>query len=363
MLRSQYPVHGLDARVGGNPGASRFFNDRGDLNASGYHDALSQINRIMQGVETGSIRLDKDESIEEAGLKKKLNDQLLAAFKDHSEQGKNAWAEIGSTIGLDVTETAERQGIARRHLARADLTQSNTPRIRVRTRDVRAYSTTGAGAIQREYVRDRYLYPPEYNVVANVRVLDEELYTGAADLLDEVFLRAQEAVAVKEDIDYMTAIRNLTGVVNPMVLLVGGLSPSNLATMHVTVNSWNLTPATLTIGSGIWSDILGNATGFANVFDPVTRYELYREAKLGRILGLDIITDGFKAPAQRVLTPVEVLLTAVPTELGGFSDRGPVRAVPVDSYGQGELGRGWLMSERISQSIANLRGYCYGKRV
>jgi hypothetical protein len=361
MFRSNTNTHALEARRDGDSTAQRFFNDRGELNASSKKDAITQIGAMFREAASGNLRFDANMTIEQAAEKKKLNDRLVAAFHDRS--GNSEWAEIGSTIGLDVTETAERQGLTRRLMSRADLTQSNTPRIRVRTRDVRAFSSTGAGGVQEVFVRDRYLYPPEYNIVSNLRVLDEELYTGAADLLDEVFLRGQEAVAVKEDIDFMNTVRNLTGVVNPLTLLVGGLSPSNLAALHVLVNSWNLTPSTLSIGSGIWADILGNATGFANVFDPITRYELYRQGKLGTILGLDIITDGFKAPAQRVMLPVEVLLTAIPTELGGFSDRGPVRAIPVDSYPGGVLGRGWLLSERISQSVSNLRAFALARRV
>lgn len=362
MLRSQsrQPAHALDMRTGGR-NSSRFFNDRGDLNAGSRVDAIHQIGAMLQEVANGTMSFEPhDSDIETAAVKKALNDNLIAAYRDRSNSG--AWAEIGSTIGLDVTETAARAGMARRLLARADLSQGNTPRIRVRTRDVRAYSTTGVGSVAPVYQRDRYIYPPEYNIVANVRVLEEEIQTGAADLLDEVFLRAQEAIQVREDLDYMASIRALTGAVNPLTLLVGGLTPSNLATLRTQVAQWNLSPVNLVIGSGIWSDIMGNANGFSNLFDPVTQYELYREGRLGTLLGLNIITDGYRSDSQRVMLPNEVLITAKPTEHGGFSDRGAVVAVPVDSYPDGIIARGWMMHERVSQSISNLRSFALGRR-
>ena len=334
----------------------RFFNNQGQMNAGSNQDAIQVLAMALQQIQNGNVL---NPVAEETASRAEMFAEFAAAWSDRST---NTWAEMGASIALEITEVLARQGLMRRFLARADLEQGDLPRIRVRTRNVKAIIATGIGACGPQYVRDRYLMPPEFNVVANPRVTNIELNQGAPDLLDDVYLRSLEAIMVGEDRAYYNMLKRGVGMGNDAVTMVGGLSPTALVALRERVSGWNLSASGLILGTSAVSDILAQANGFANVFDPVSQYELMRTGQIGTLLGMAVTTDGFRDPDQRVLDANDVIVVADPSTHGGYTDRGPVEAVPVDQYPDGINARGWFVSETISMAIGNTRSYVFGYR-
>jgi len=339
-----------------------FFNKAGTINASSQADLLGQISAMLQAVASREVTFDHMENAgvdTSYGTVAERRAHVIEAFNDKSS---NKWAELGSNIGAVIYETIQRQGFMRRFLLRADLQQGNDPRLNVRFQNVTAMVASGPASCNPRFVKEKYLMPPEFYVEANPRLELKEINRGTSDLLDDVFARAQEQIMVAEDRAYLNMLNQSVGLANNLQVLTGGLTPSNVANFRAVVAQWGLPTSNLMITPAGWSDIVGNASAWGNLFDPVTQYEIVQTGYLGRLLGMPITTDGFRDPNQRVLGANDVFLISDPVNHGAYTDRGPVEANPTDGYYRGEPSRGWYMVEILSMAVANVRSFVKGQR-
>jgi len=275
----------------------------------------------------------------------------VAAFKGD----RDGWQELGAAIGAEISEVANRDGFMRRFLVRADLAQGTMPRLRVRWANVTALYASSASQVHPLFVRDKYIYPPEFYVLGNIMVEEREIAQGAGDMLEDAFLRTQEQIMVQEDRLLKIFFDNTVGVANAQQLLAGGLTPSGLAATREQIITWGLPADKFLMAANIWTDIVGNAASWANLFDPVTQYEIIQTGFLGTLLGLQLITDAYREPNQKVLNAGDMYITSRPDTLGAYTDRGPVNAVPVDQQLHGIPARGWFFSELLSMTVVNSR--------
>lgn len=339
-----------------------FFNSQNEVNASSKVDLIKQIATMFSEVAAGNITFDTaenagvDVSASTVGARRSL---VVEAFADRVG---TKWAELGSSIGGKLYETAMREGFMRRLLSRIDLEQGNDPRISVRFQNVTAIMASGPSANHPHFVRQKYLMPQEFYVTSNPRVEEKEITRGSSDLLDEVFQRAQENVMVTEDRTYLGMLNATVGIDNNLSVLSGGVTPSNLAALRTQVSRWGLPTDTLLMTPDGWSDVVGNAAAWGNLFDQVTRYEIIQTGYIGTLIGMKIITDGFRDPMQRVLGSNDLFVVSTPIHHGGYTDRGPVQASPVDSYERGIPARGWFMHETLSMCVSNARSVSKGLR-
>lgn len=339
-------------------GSEPYFNGRGELNAGSTREAVALLGRLLREVASGTAHFDTPEQVDRAAARKELLADLASAWRDRSS---TAWQDIGNAIALEVTEALTREGLLRTVLAPGDLAQGEKPRIRVRTKNVLAVVSTSVGAVKTQYVRDRYLEPAEMVVSASPRVTEIDIHQGSADLLEDVFLRSQEAVMVGEDRAWYNAMLSLIGVANDQTAMTGGMTPANLASLRQNVARWNLGPEICLIGGEVGSSLLSNSSGFSDVFDPVTQYELIRTGRLGTLFGMRVITDGFRDPNQTVLGSKDVIVLSSPVNHGGYTERnGGVVSNPVDESVNGVPARGWFVYSVISLAIANPRSFAYG---
>lgn len=89
------------------------------------------------------------------------------------------------------------------------------------------------------------------------------------------------------------------------------------------------------------------------VLEPVTRHELLMTGCLATLLGMDLSTDGFRDPTQRVLPRGAMFTYATPEYLGAYSTRGAPTAEPTTGVNEGNTDKGWLVSETLSFVLAN----------
>ena len=93
------------------------------------------------------------------------------------------------------------------------------------------------------------------------------------------------------------------------------------------------------------------------------KHELILEGRLGSILGMEIITDGYRYPTLQVLQPGEVFVTAAPVTLGSIVQRKELDSRAVDFYNQGRAARGWFLEQIQGQVLGNGRAVSRGGRV
>lgn len=337
----------LDSR---RSGGSSWFSSAGELNASSNTDAITVLAQLMAEKAGGKITFDapKEQKLSAA----ERQEIALEAYHDRTS-GK--WAETGAQIGAILYETALREGFMRRFLKQAELQNGTIPRIQVRFQNVQAIAAADPQTMVPMIVTQRYIYPPEYYILGNIRVSEKDIAQGAADILEDAYARAMERINVQEDAIMISMFDQMVGVVNPQYILAGGLTPSNLAASRTALLNWGLPATQLVLASDFWTDIAGNAASFGNLFDPVTRYELVQTGYLGTLLGMALTTDGFRDPKQKVLAPNTMYILSEPINLGAYTDRGPVKATPQDQYADGIPGRGWFFHELLSTTVTNPR--------
>jgi len=351
-LRSRHTVP--SALISKKPGSAEpFFNGKGELNASNKTEALQILGSLMADVASNKVSLASPNEQEDfQALRKQRQETLLAAFNDRDG---SSWQELGATIGAEISEVAHRDGFMRRFYLRADLAQGTMPRLRVKYANVTAIYSASASQVYPLFVRDKYIYPPEFYVLGNIMVEQREVAQGAGDILEDAFLRAQENIMVQEDTIMKSEFDASIGVANAQQLMAGGLTPASLAAFREPIITWGLPAEKLLIAANIWTDIVGNASAWSALFDPVTRFEIVQTGYLGTLLGLQILTDAYREPNQRVLNAGEMYITSRPDMLGAYTDRGPVNAAPIDQQLHGIPARGWFFSELLSQTLANAR--------
>lgn len=353
----------LPVLASGRQGSSEpFFGSKGELNASSKVDAIHQLAALFEAVSKGQITFDTRENANVELSSSTVQERRSLVIEAYNDRAGNSWSELGSSIGGKLYETAMRDGFMRRLLARVDVEQGNDPRINVRFQNVTAMVASGPAANHPHFVRQKYLMPQEFYVTANPRVELREITRGSSDLLDDVFQRSQEQLMVTEDKVWLRLANATVGMDNNLSVLSGGITPANLAALRTQVSRWGLPTETLLMTPDGWSDIVGNASAWGNLFDQVTRYEIVQTGYIGTVIGMKIITDGFRDPLQRVLSSNDLFVVSSPIYHGGYTDRGPAQSTPVDSFERGIPARGWDMYETISAVLANSRSVAKGQR-
>lgn len=115
------------------------------------------------------------------------------------------------------------------------------------------------------------------------------------------------------------------------------------------------------LATDFWTDIATNSN-WQNVFDPVTQAEILLTGRVGSLYGLNIRTDGFRPPEQKVLARGELYVVASPEFHGAITTRGGVKPTSLEGAMHGRTTRGWFMEELISFLITNARSVAKGAR-
>lgn len=344
------------------PGTTEsWFGRNGELNAGSNIEVMQQLASLMAEVASGTVKFVDPNQAETASMTAaERNELLIAAYYDHSTA---AWTETGSTIGATLYETAQREGFMRRFLDKGELQNGSIPRFQVRFPSAQAIVASSPTVVAPQLAAQKYIFPPEYYVMGNVRVEERDIAQGAADIMDSTYNYAMEQVNVQEDRVLVTMLDATVGADNPLFLLSGGMSPSNLAAARTAILQWGLPAEQLLLAADFWTDIAGNAAAFGNLFDPVTQYELVQTGFLGTLLGMGITTDGFRDPMQRVVAANTMYILTSPQNLGAYTDRGPVKATPQENYADGIPARGWFFHELMSSVVGVTRGVVKAIRV
>jgi hypothetical protein len=332
----------------------KFVGANGEINAEDKKDLLKAFVEMAAAISSGEMYTDVSHTAHRAGAREEASENRRIVREAYADKSGASWPELGSGIAAELQTRMEREGFMRQLFTRADVAEGSIPRIRTRTPNVRAVVARGIAQNWPQFVRDRYMTTEEFTISANVRVEELDLHQGSADILEDKFFEAQEAISVNED----RVVRNLfdasVGIYNNVTYFSGAFTPTLFQGLRFNVSRWRLPVANLVFAMDILSDFLvGN--DFSTWFDPISKYELVQSGNIGSILGTNLITDGFREPTLAVLQAGEVYTCSNPEFTGAYTDRGPVQSNPVDSYADGVPARGWYMYEHISAVLANAK--------
>lgn len=337
-------------------GSERFVGANGEINASSKADLLKQAAAFLQmAAATGAVT--EGEAQEKEALATAHKQMLTAAFQD-----RGAHAELGEVMADELYQAANREGFARRFMAKQTLGQGQPPRTHMRMKNVTAVISTSATQVHTQIVRDNLLTPPEFYVQTRPFVEQKDIVTAIGDVLEEKFVEATEGVGVQEDRTWKNLVLQTVGIDNDPVTFFGTMTASGLMNLRNQVSRWNLPVDYWLVANDIWNDIVGDVS-FQNNIDPVSKHELLLTGQLGVIYGMTVISDAYRHPQHRVLDQGEMFCIANAVNHGMMTDRGGIESSPIDVSIEGIPGRGWHMTELISMVIANSRSVVRGKRV
>lgn len=324
----------------------------GEFNAHDKKDLARQVGLFMEAFASGAIVQEKQPEVI-ANHRDILADALSC---------DDNWKALGANIAQQVYEQADRDGFLRKVSVGNTLRTGEMQRVPMPPHDAMAVIATGPAGVGYQQIRNRTFQPAEFEIIANVRVaaLDMEQVNG--DLLEHAYNDALQAIMVQEDRLWKKAADATVGMMNPLEYIAGELTTKNLGKLRQAVAQWNLPATTAIIANDYWSDIIGS-NDFATFLDPITKYDLALNGQLGTLVGLNLVTDAFRQPNQKVLEKGEIYIVSDAQNHAAYSTRGGIRSTPTDGAHEGSTSKGWLLSEMFSFVLANNRSIAKGKRL
>lgn len=357
VLRDGSPIE--DLRLGKGREAA-LSSSTGEINASSTKDAMRIVGEMMQAMASGAItQAPKTMSQrEEALATSELRRQVLA----DSMQDPTKWAALGASLAQQINEQADREGFVRKLMQGNTLKQGDIQRVPMPTHDTMAVVATSSSNVGYQTIRNRVFTPDEFEIQANVRVENLDIQQVNGDLLDHAYNDALQSIMVAEDRLWKKAADSTVGIVNNLELIAGELTTKNLGRLRQAIARWGLPATHIVLSNDYWADVIGS-NDFATFFDPITKYDLVLNGQIGTLVGMNIITDAFRQPNQKVLNPGEIYVVASPENHGSYSTRGGIQSMPTSGADSGNSTRGWFMTEPFSLVIANVRSVVKGRRI
>lgn len=355
VLRDGAPIE--DLRLNGQTMLSQ---STGEINAYHGKDLLQQISNLMSQASQGNL-VQVSES--QVGLtpeqRRAANEQLIQEALADSTNAK--WASLGASIVGSIEDRAERQGLLRRVCKGSTIRSGEIARIELKTHQAEAMIATGPTDLGYRLLRGRVFTPDEFELKSNIRVSKMDLDQINGDLLDRAQQDGLTSIMVAEDRLWKKACDATAGLANPVTYIYGDLTPRLLSSLKTHVSAWPLPVTTAVLAADYWNDIVGNDQ-FTSALDPVSKYDLLITGKLGTLLGMELITDGFRAPEHRVLQNGELYVVADQDYHAMYTTRGGTQSTPTSGANAGNTDRGWLLSSTFSFTLANVRSVAKAQR-
>lgn len=347
-LRNGAPIE--DLRFDGK-GDLALSQSTGEINAYSQQDLLQNISRLMAEAAKGNLVHSQSGNQAQSLSTAEKAELLQEAIADESGA---KWASLGASIVASIEDRAERAGILRKVCKGATIRQGEVARIELKIHQAEGIIATAPTDYGYRLLRGRVYTPQEFELKSNIRVSKMDLDQINGDLLDRAQQDGLSAIMVAEDRLWKRACDQAVGVANPVSYVHGDLTPRLLATLKNSVAAWPLPVTTAVMAQDYWQDIVGNDQ-FTSALDPVSKYDLITTGRLGTLLGMELITDGFRAPEHRVLNPGELYVVADQDYHAVYTTRGGTQSTPTSGANQGNTDRGWLLSSTFSFTLANVR--------
>ncbi len=327
-------------------------NDQGQVNAASTLELIRNLGLMAQAASTGMV-----ESVQEAPAADH-REAIAAAIADKSGQG---WLTLGEIVGNQVVETMGRAGFTRRLMQFNAVPKGGIAKVRVRHRDVVAYVTTTDPTVVASQVRQPVVYPSFFNIIANILIEDSEINLDDGDLLEDRYQDGLEQMLVAEDRAFKNIIDVAAQAYNPLFMFPT-LTPSVWTNMKIAVEEYGNTPVTSALMSmDLWPDVETDPE-FVAWFSDIEKHEIAFEGTLGKINGVEVITDGIRHPKLKVLDRGQLYMFSAPQTLGVVSQLGDLNVQSINKYAEGQPKRGWYMAQQEALAVVNPHAVVRGQK-
>lgn len=326
---------------------------KGNVNAYSQKELMQALGLLATAAASGMV--------EHADAEPALSNHqeaIAAAISDPTGQG---WLALGEIIGNQVVETMGRAGFTRKLLQFQPVAKGDVARVRVRQRDSIAIVSTSDPNVVASQVRQPVVYPSFFQIIANILIEDAEINLDYGDLLDDRYNDGLEQMMVAEDRALKNILDQAASVYNPLFMFPT-LTPSIWTAMKIAVEEYGNTPVTnAVISYDLWTDITTDPE-FVSWFSELEKHEVAIDGTLGKIAGVEIITDGFRLNKLKVLDPGQIYMTAGPQALGVVSQLGDLNVQSINKYSEGIPKRGWFMSQMEALAVPNAHALVRGQK-
>lgn len=326
----------------------------GEINASNKEDLMKGISALM--------------ALASAGKVKKAEEKAVASVADHkamlAEASTNydAAVALADTFTSQVNETLGRDGFARRLMQFRQLNNGDVLKVRLRKRDTLAFVTTSNPNTIASVARQQFAIPEMFNISCNVNIEKIELAQDTGDLLQDRYEDALEQVMCAEDRVFLKLAREAAGVYNSPFGFTN-FTPEVCAAMRTAIQQNGGIPVTqMLVSYDIWNDIIANPE-FTAFYSEIAKHELVLEGNLGTLMGMNIVTDGYRIETLRVLPQNTVYMFGAPETLGVIGQWGDMSVDSVNKANFGQARLGWFINVIEAMCIGNARSVTMGKRL
>ena len=326
----------------------------GTFNANNNQELFANMSALQGHVAAGSVITAQAQQAQAASNER----QLKIALADKSG---DSWMALGEVLGEEIWETLGREGFARKTLIIKELDRGEIGRVAVRRKDAVAYYATANPNVVQAQIRQKYVIPPEFSIIANILIEDKEIAQAPGDILEDKFQDGLEQIMVSEDKVWLQLARTAASAENDLVYF-NTFTPTVFTSLRTSIAEWGIPVTTAIIAFDIWNDIIADHE-FSAWFDPVSKHELVLEGSLGSIQGVNLITDGYRYDTLQVLQSGEVFFLGSPQTLGAITQRAPLVTAPIDHYALGKAERGWFMQQIEGMAIVNPKAIVRAQRV
>jgi hypothetical protein len=328
----------------------------GEFNAGSKKDLMHAIATLYKAMQGGEVETTQATDVKE--VRAARDSRVAEAWADKSGA---AWQALGEVVGDEVWETLGREGFARKTLMVKPLAKGETGRLRIRRKDVTSYFVTTNPNVIASQVRQYFVYPPEFYLIAMILAENKDIEQASGDLLEDKYQDGLEQMLVGEDKVWLRLGRAAAATSNDLFYF-NTFTPTVFSQMMNQVARWGIPVTTAILAFDLWNDIIAD-TEFSSWFDPVSKHEIVLEGSLGSLMGVQLITDAFRYETLKVLSTGEIFFCGAPQTLGGITQRKELQTKAIDKYSQGKPERGWYMEQIQGMSITNSRAIIRGQRV
>jgi len=287
-------------------------------------------------------------------------DRMEVLEEAKADRNGPAWQAIGETLGDTVQETLGREGFTRQTLQLKVLGPQETAKVRIRRHDAVAWFVTTNPKVTASEVRNYYVYPDQFNIIAYITAEEGEIAEAGPEFLDEKYRDGLEQILKVEDQTW----RNLAIQAAPTynsILYFSTFTPTVFSSLRTQIRRWGI-PVTKAIAAfDIYDDIYTD-TEFSAWYSPIEKHEIAAEGQMFRIMGVDMITDAYRYQTLQVLQAGEIFFCGAPQTLGVVCERQPVRSDQVNLAVIGIPERGWFQILIECMTIPNARAISRGLR-
>lgn len=348
QLRSGAPIE--DLRIGGQHILS---SSTGEVNAYSQSDLVNRIGQLLVEAQQGNlVSVSSDQAQMTESQRSAMNLEILQEALADPTGAK--WNSLGSSIVDSIEDRAERAGILRKVCKGSTVAMGDVPRVELKSHNAEAIVATAPTDMGYRHLRGKVYTPDEFELKSNIRVTQMDMNQISGDLLDRAQQDGFGSIMVAEDRIWKDACDRSVGLQNPITYVHGDLTPRLLSILKSQVADWPMPVTSAVMAADYWNDIIGNSE-FVTALDPVSKYDLLITGKLGTLLGMDLTTDGFRAPEHRVLQNGEIYVVADQDYHAVYTTRGGIKSTPTSGADQGNTDRGWLLSSTFSFTLPNVR--------